>query len=97
MATTLLRAATWRAARSALTADLLDPFSGLPRPAVEVVASLVAHVAPALDATGDRAHVDRALSRLLARGPGATRQHELLARSADLHRLVLDAADHTLR
>jgi glutamate---cysteine ligase / carboxylate-amine ligase len=97
MATTLLRAATWRAARSALSGDLLDPFSGLPRPAAEVVASLVAHVAPALDATGDRAQVDQTLSRLLARGPGATRQHELFARSADLHRLVLDAADLTLR
>jgi carboxylate-amine ligase len=97
MATQLLRAATWRAGRSALDGDLLDPFSGAPVTAWDAVAALVAHVAPALEDSGDRPYVEESLSRLRTRGPGAAVQREMLERSGDLHQLVLDAADFTLR
>ena len=46
--TELLRAATWRAARSGLTGDLVSPLTGTPLPAADVVAQLVDHVRPAL-------------------------------------------------
>jgi len=97
MATELVRVAGWRAGRSGLDADLVHPGSGTPRPAAEVVAALIAHVAPALDAAGDRAGVVDAVTRIYARGTGSTLQRRLLERSNDLHHLVLDAADHTLR
>lgn len=97
MASQLLRAATWRAGRSALDGDLLDPFSGAPLPAWDVVAALIAHVGAALQDSGDRPFVEDSLSRLRTRGPGAAVQREMLERSGDLHQLVLDAADYTLR
>jgi carboxylate-amine ligase len=61
-----------------------------------VVASLVAHVAAALDDSGDRLFVDTALARLLARGTGSTAQRTLFTRSSDLTSVVLAAADLTL-
>lgn len=97
MATALLRGAGWRAARSSLGAELLDPASGTARPASEVVAALVAHVADALADSGDRELVDSLLAGLFARGPGAIRQRQLLVRSGDLSDVVLAAADDTLR
>jgi carboxylate-amine ligase len=97
MATEMIRVAGWRAGRSALAQDLIDPGSGTPRPAAEVVAALVAHVAAALQDSGDRALVDETVARLLAHGPGASRQRELYARSADLRAVLLEAADLTQR
>ena len=49
--TELLRAATWRAARSGLTGDLVSPLTGTPLPAADVVAQLVEHVRPGPDAS----------------------------------------------
>lgn len=52
---TLLQIAAWRAARSGLHGDLLDPALGLPRPAGEVVEDLVLYVGRALADSGDEA------------------------------------------
>ncbi|MET1005253.1 MAG: hypothetical protein ABWX96_06875, partial [Propionibacteriaceae bacterium] len=83
--------------RSGLAGELLDPASGRPRPAGEVVAALLAHVSPVLETAGDLPTVTQSLERLLDRGPGAVLQREMFARSGDLHQLVLDAAAYSLR
>jgi glutamate---cysteine ligase / carboxylate-amine ligase len=72
----LLRLAAWRAARSGVEGDLLDPGSWRPRPAREVLDRLVAHVTPALDDAGDLACVRALLGQVLARGTGARAQRD---------------------
>jgi len=49
----LLNAAIWNAARHGLSAALVDPREALPRPAAGVVASMLAHLEPALTDAGD--------------------------------------------
>jgi glutamate---cysteine ligase / carboxylate-amine ligase len=94
--TALLAMANWRAARSALDGDLLDPITGQPRPAGTVVDSLHAHVAGALRDSGDDRYVAETLGRLLARGPGAAIQRARYAETGDLRELTLRAAEYTI-
>jgi glutamate---cysteine ligase / carboxylate-amine ligase len=92
----LLRLATWRAGRSGLTGDLLDPVSLGPRPAQEVIEQLLAHVRPALEETGDAAEVDRAWQDLQARGTGADFQRRVWQESGDLAEVVRQSAARTI-
>ena len=78
----LLRSATWRAARSGLTGQLVDPLSWRSRPAPEVVSLLADHVAAALDDSGDAAVVHDLLVRLLVEGSSAQRQRAVWARGS---------------
>ncbi len=82
--TPLLRAAQWRASRSGVTGDLVNPHSGRPDPAEVVVERLLEHVSAALDETGDLDGAKRGLETVLRRGNGAVRQ---LAAWTDAHRL----------
>jgi carboxylate-amine ligase len=91
----LLRAATWRAARDGLAGDLVDPASGELAPAHRVLGSLVDHVRPALEETGDVALVEEHLEALLARGDGASRQRAVLEREGTLEAVVADALART--
>ena len=91
----LVRLATWRAGRSGLDDVLLHPADLRPRPAREVVADLVEHLRPALDASGDLALVEAQLADLLDRGTGASRQRLVHARTGRLADVVLDAVEVT--
>ena len=86
--TQLLRLATWQASRYGMGGELLDPLTSRPRPAADVVADLVAHVRPALEATGDDALVDEAVQRVLDHGTGADRQRQVMERTGDLSDVV---------
>jgi carboxylate-amine ligase len=77
----LVRGAHWRAARWGLASELVSPLTGLPAPAAAVVASLVDHVRPALEAAGDLDEVTALVDQLLGRGTGADRQRAAFARS----------------
>jgi len=93
-----LRAAYWRSARDGLdgeAVDLLDSHTCLP--AREVLSRLVAHVRPALDATGDADLVDAELDRLAAEGNGATRQRRAWRRRHDVADVIEDATSATLQ
>lgn len=90
-----LRLAHWGAARWGLSADLVDPVTGRPRPADDVVASLREHVAGALDATGETALVDDGLARLRD-ASGADRQRAAArAAGGDPAAVVADALRRT--
>lgn len=69
----LLRAATWRAARSGLEGRLVDPFTHEPAPAADVVQSILRRLRPRLEAFGDWATVSGLAHEQLARGSEAHR------------------------
>ena len=70
----LLQAATWRAARSGLHGDLVDPVAATPVPARRLLGQLLAELRPALESTGDWELVIELTSSALARGGSAARQ-----------------------
>ena len=70
----LLRAASWRAARSGLDGCLIDPVTLRAVPAAEVVRALSDHTRPALEDIGDWQTVRELGEALLAHGPSARRQ-----------------------
>jgi carboxylate-amine ligase len=94
--TTLLRAASWRAARSGLSGELVDPRTGKPVAAWHLVHELVELLGPALRRCGDEHLVTAGLDRLRTQGTGADRQRGSYAVRASLPDLVADAAARTL-
>ncbi|WP_344135892.1 glutamate--cysteine ligase [Luedemannella flava] len=86
----LVRAATWRAARSGLEQDLVDPFTARAVPAEKLVEALLEHVRPDLTARGEWPLVRDLVDRLLARGTSAQRQRALLTAGASDAELVAD-------
>ncbi len=89
--TEVLRLATWRAGRDGVDGVLLDPRDWRPAPAAVVLGALVEHVTPALERTGDLVTVRELLQAVLDRGPGATRQRAVFARTDSLAKVALDA------
>jgi carboxylate-amine ligase len=94
--TEMLRLAAWRAGRSGLEGDLLDPGTWRPAPAADVLGRLVEHVRPALEEAGDLRTVRELLAAVLARGTGARRQREVHERTGSLTAVVNDATSGTL-
>ncbi|WP_418960871.1 glutamate--cysteine ligase [Streptomyces tritici] len=88
----LLRLASWRAARSGLPGPLLDPRTLREVPADAALDALLEHVDEALRANGDRDDAHRALAELRARGTGAQRQRELHEAGLDLGEVVRECA-----
>jgi glutamate---cysteine ligase / carboxylate-amine ligase len=72
----MLRLAAWRASRSGLDGDLLNPLTGLPEPAAAVANVLLEHVRDSLEHAGDAATVTELLAAVLARGNGSTFQRQ---------------------
>lgn len=81
--TELLRAATWRAARYGVAADLLDPVAGQAAPAAAIVDRFLAFVGPNLEDG-----VEALVKETMAHGTGATRQREIQHRTGDLRAVV---------
>ncbi|MBA2308525.1 MAG: glutamate--cysteine ligase [Pseudonocardiales bacterium] len=91
----LLRLAAWRAGRSGLETDLVDP-AGRPAPAGQVADALLDHVRPALERTGELARVEHLLATVLERGNGAQAQRKVYANSGRLDDVVRYATEQTL-
>ncbi|MFJ7988532.1 glutamate--cysteine ligase [Streptomyces sp. NPDC096351] len=68
-----LRSATWRAARSGLEGDLIDPVTRRPAAAPEVVRGLLRTLRPTLEAHGDWELARSLTEESLARGSAADR------------------------
>jgi glutamate---cysteine ligase / carboxylate-amine ligase len=94
--TELLRLAAWRASRSGLEGDLLNPLTGLPEPAGSVANTLLEHVRDALDQAGDTSTVTELLAAVLARGNGSVFQRSAY-HDGNLARMVDSAAAETAR
>jgi len=94
--TELLRAATWQAAHTGLSGDLVSPSTGLPAPAADVVAELVRHAEAALAEAGDLEWVQRQVANVLRRGNGAIQQQSWRAEGADDDEVVRRAVARTV-
>ena len=86
--------ANWRAARSGLDGQLLDPLTSRPQGAAQVVGTLLEHVRPALVEAGDLDRVTAAWAELRQRGTGAAAQRAWTAEHG-LAGMVLRAAAAT--
>jgi carboxylate-amine ligase len=93
--TEVLRVAAWRAGRSGLSGDLVDPRTGSPAPAAVVVAALVDQVRAALTDSGDLAEVERGVAEVFRRGTGADLQRRVFAETGDLAAVVRAAVAAT--
>jgi carboxylate-amine ligase len=87
----LLRAATWRAARSGLSGHLVDPDSRTSVPAAVRLDALLAHVRPALEDRAEWSTVEQLVAALRSRGTSAVRQR----RAADPVAVVRDVLAET--
>jgi len=92
----ILRACSWRASRMGLSTTLVDPLVRDLRPARDVVAALVDHVRPRLEAAGDLDRVRDGVERVLRSG-GATRQRAAYERGGSVEAVVDDLIDRTRR
>ena len=90
----MLRAAHWRASRYGVSERLVHPLERTPRPARDVVQSLVDTVRPALEEAGDVDFVTEAVETVLRAG-GAVRQRAAYERSGDVAGVVDDLVART--
>jgi carboxylate-amine ligase len=80
--------ARWRAARSGLSGQLVDPVSGEAVAAAAAVTSLLDVLRPALEETGDLAYVEERVAAVMADGGPAARQRAAYARREQLTDVV---------
>ena len=93
--TELLRLAAWRASRSGLDADLVNPVTGRPEQARTVVSMLLDHCRDALAEAGDADTGTELLTALLTRGNGAAFQRAAYQRSGRLSDVINSAVHVT--
>jgi glutamate---cysteine ligase / carboxylate-amine ligase len=86
-----LRLASWQAGRFGLGAELVDPLTGQPRAAFEVVMSLLDHIQPVLTEQGEFDVVEALLFQVLTRGTGAARQRAAFEKAGSLCDVIADA------
>jgi carboxylate-amine ligase len=75
-----LRLASWRASKSGMTDDLINPLTSRPCAPEAAVVALISHVGRALQESGDLSEVERVLGRILTEGSGAERQRSAMER-----------------
>jgi carboxylate-amine ligase len=92
----LLRMASWRASRSGLEDELLDPYSARPRPAADVVSALLEHIRDAARDLNDEDTVVAGLDRVQRDGTGAVWQRVAYQSSGSLPEMILEAANRTI-
>ncbi|MFI6172875.1 glutamate--cysteine ligase [Nocardia sp. NPDC051052] len=92
----ILRAAYWKAARTGLHGDAVDPVHGRIMPVVGLLAELLGYVGPALKELGDQQLVTDSLAAVLARGNGAMRQLNAFHARRDVGDVVTELTAATL-
>lgn len=91
----IVRVALWQAARYGLQGELVDPGTGRPAPAGDVVGRLLEHLRSALEEHDDAAFVDGGVESLLAGRTGAGRQRAAFRRAGGIDDVVRMLADET--
>jgi glutamate---cysteine ligase / carboxylate-amine ligase len=97
VATSLLRASAWRAARFGLSGELVDLAAGRLRPVADMVDRLADHVSSSLRTSGDDTVVRTSLDRLLRRGTGADLQRSVFQARSSMTDVVSEVIDRTAR
>ena len=93
--TPVLRLAMWSASRHGVSGPLLNPILGQPSQPRVAIEALLAHISPALAATGDQRRVERMIADVFSTGTGAERQRRSLADLRSPRAVVADAIDRT--
>ncbi|RLV57568.1 YbdK family carboxylate-amine ligase [Aeromicrobium phragmitis] len=91
----LLRLWSWQASHSGVQDRLIDPTTGTPVPAGDVVARLLDVVRPVLNDYGDEERVDAAVAQILEDGTGARKQRQAYAAREDVRDVVAAALEAT--
>ncbi|MFD1859409.1 YbdK family carboxylate-amine ligase [Aeromicrobium camelliae] len=91
----LLRLWSWQASHSGVHDRLIDPATGTPVPARDVIARLLDVVRPALVDYGDEEHVEVAIARILEQGTGARIQRQAYAVQQEVRDVVTAALEIT--
>ena len=84
----LLRAASWKAARTAVRGDLIDPRNGVAVPAQDYFDALLTRLSPDLSESGDLHDIEEGIHRIMQIGTGADRQKAAAGDSSDLEAVV---------
>jgi carboxylate-amine ligase len=92
----VLEAATWKAARYGLEADLIDPIAHRSVPADRLVGRLLDLLERPLRRGGDGERVLSGVERLLASGTGAERQRAVVSAGGDLTDVARFIAEETV-
>lgn len=93
--TEVLKLASWRASRTGLDAELIDPSTLQPAPAHDVIGSFLEHVGESLEETGEDKDARKLVGELLERGNGANLQRAAHDRRGELEDIVTDAITRT--
>ncbi|MGB6164119.1 MAG: glutamate--cysteine ligase [Pseudonocardiaceae bacterium] len=92
--TEVLRLAGWRAGRSGLDGDLVDP-TGRPAPADQVIRNLMDHLRPVLEDHNELEVVEDLVTSVLRRGNGAAVQRQVYRTSGQLTSVVAHVVNST--
>ncbi|QDT14681.1 carboxylate-amine ligase [Alienimonas californiensis] len=84
----LLKAASWRAARSGVNGELVDVAAGRKRPAAELVEGMLGELADELNDLGEGAFVRERVREILDGGNSADRQRAAVQRSGEVRSAV---------
>ena len=90
-----LRTWSWQASRSGVGGMLVNPLTGRPSSAGDVVAELLDHIGAVLVEWQEAALVESVITSILRRGSGAERQRESYMKTKELALVVLEAAEWT--
>jgi glutamate---cysteine ligase / carboxylate-amine ligase len=94
VSTGVLRAWMWQASRCGLESYLINPHTGTPAPAGDVVSHLLEHLHPVLTEYGEHDTVQTVLTTILREGTGAHHQRQTHHPGQDLTEII-DAALNT--
>ena len=87
----LLRAWSWWASFHGVDSELIDPATGTPAAAQDVIGRLLDHVRPVLAEYGEEHDVESVLGEILGGASGARRQREAYARHEEIYDVTADA------
>ena len=93
MPASLLRAWSWQASRTGVEDRLIDPATGAPAPAGDVVARFLEILRPVLTEYGEEEQVEAVITDILRRGSGARHQRQTYATRHDLREVVVAAVE----
>jgi carboxylate-amine ligase len=96
LASHVLKAAYWKAARDGFGGDGIDLENHVAAPMPDLLRGLVEHVRPALEAAGDYELVTSGLARVADVGNGAMRQQRAWQRRHDVRDVIAEATAATL-
>lgn len=91
----LLRAWSWQASRNGIAGELIDPATGTPAPAGDVMIRLLHVVGPVLAEYGERSSIEAGVAKILREGTGSQYQREVYAERHSLGDVMTAALDAT--